>query len=173
MKKIFVALFTLVSVSAFSLNLNIGLNMNQGSFNLKNGAKYDYERTTLGLQAELTQGFIIGDLGAGISYEPGYVLKDGLSSEFGAMPMYLIGRVNLFPVAIKPYLAVKVGTTLYNGGRNLVFDLKDGEFYAIAFGVTLIDMLQAEATYSIRTATLVDTSVTNSVVSLSLSYNMF
>lgn len=172
MKKIFVALFTLVSVSAFSLNLNIGVNMNQGSLDFKNGAKYDYEGSNFGVQAELTQGFIIGDLGAGISYEPGYKL-DGTSSEFTAMPMYLIGRVNLFPIAIKPYFAVKVGKTLYSGEKNFVYNLEDGEFYAAAFGVTLINMLQAEAMYSIRTATFGNTDVTNSVVSLSVSYNMF
>lgn len=170
MKKIFVALFTLVSVSAFSLNLNIGVNMNQGSYDLQNGAKNDFDGSNFGIQAELTQGFIIGDLGAGISYEPGYKVTN-TNKEFTAMPMYLIGRVNLFPIAIKPYLAAKVGKTLYSGEKNVT--IEDGEYYAAAFGITLINMLQAEAMYSIRTGAEGNTDVRNSVVSLSVSYNMF
>lgn len=172
MKKIILGLFTLMSISAFGLNLNIGVNANTGSaytldgISLKEGTKFD--DPVYGVQLELTQGFIIGDLGVGMSYEPGY--KVG-AAEFNQMPVYVIGKVYLFPLVVKPYFAVKVGQTMYSGD----YDLDNGFFYSASIGLTLIDMLQAEASYSVRqydfTGNTVDSAF--AITSLSLSYNLF
>jgi hypothetical protein len=165
MKKLLIALFTLTSLSAFGLNISLGVNSNTGSWGKRDGLtvknKTDYKDTVIGIQAEATQGFLIGDLGVGISYEPGY---ERGSLEFDQMPMYLIGRLNLFPVGVKPYIAVKVGKVEYSG------DVDDSDdYYALAAGITLINSLQAEASYSYRG----DEDAGSGIMTISLSYIVF
>ena len=166
MKKLLVALFTLTSLSAFGLNISLGVNSNSGSYGERDGLtvknKTDYKDTVIGIQAEATQGFLIGDLGVGISYEPGY--KIGNNYEFDQMPMYLIGRLNLFPVGVKPYLAVKVGKVDYSGDRS-----GSDDYYALAGGLTLINSLQAEASYSFRG----NSDNGSGIMTISLSYIVF
>lgn len=179
MKKIILGLFTLMSISAFGLNVNIGVNGNQGTFYKIDQdvippklVEKDFDGITYGVQLEVTQGFIIGDLGVGASYEPNYKLK-GDSRELTQMPVYIIGRINLFPILVKPYFAAKVGKTFYSGDLSDDFDKDNGYYYAAALGLTLIDMLQAEASYSFRTVEIDSDTQTSGIMSLSLSYNLF
>lgn len=172
MKKLLLIVFALTSLSAFGLNLNIGINSNSGSIGRKDGLRVknstDFDKNVLGVQAEITQNFIIGEFGAGISFEPGYKLETG-GDKFNQMPMYLLGRVNLFPVGVRPYVVGKVGKTAYSGDRKI----DDGNYYAIGAGVTLIGMLQVEANYSLRDGKIGNQKVQSKIVSLSLSYNIF
>lgn len=165
MKKLLLALFTITSLSAFGLNISLGVNSNTGSYGERSGIqvknKTDFDNTVIGIQAEATQGFLIGDLGVGISYEPGYEIGN---TKFDQMPMYLIGRLNLFPVGVKPYIAVKVGKVEYSGDVS-----GDDDYYAIAGGLTLINSLQAEASYSYRG----DEDKGYGIMSISLSYIVF
>lgn len=173
MKKLLLIVFALTSLSAFGLSLNLGINSNTGSRGIKDGLSLksdtDYDGAVLGVQAEITQGFILGEIGAGVSFEPGYKIK-GSNDKFNQMPMYLLGRINLFPVGVKPYIVGKFGKVTYSGDDD---GLDAGNYYAIGAGVTLIGMLQVEGNYSIREGKIGSTEYLSQIVSLSLSYNLF
>jgi len=172
MKKLLLIVFALTSLSAFGLSLNLGINSNTGSIGIKDGFSLkndtDYDGAVLGVQAEITQGFILGEIGAGVSFEPGYKTK-GSNNKVNQMPMYLLGRINLFPVGVKPYIVGKFGKVSYSGDTTM----DDGNYYAIGAGVTLIGMLQVEGNYSIREGKIGSTEFLSQIVSLSLSYNLF
>lgn len=180
MKKILMLLCAtvLLTVNAYAvpvLSLAVGGNLNSGEVTVDSGGgefDYDYDGQNVGIQAELTADLLIAEVGAGISYEPGYKIK-GTSTEFDAMPVYLLAKMQLFPVVIEPYLVAKVGTVKYLNEKPSGVNFDDGKFYALGAGVQLLDQLQVEALYSIRKNDVGSHDYTHKVFSISASYIVF
>lgn len=174
MKKLWIVISLLTTFTfSYGYSLNLGVNINQGDIEFKDGStqKYDFDGQTIGVQLELTQDLLLGEVGAGISIENDYELK-GTNSSFRAMPIYLIGKFYVFPVAVKPYLVAKLGKIMYSNVTNMD-DMKDGEFYALGAGITLVDTVQVEALYSLRKNDYgADEKATSKVFTISASYNI-
>lgn len=177
MKRIILLAFALMSLNAFALSVNIGASMQQARyvdttniFKVATGTSQgtDYDNPVYALNVEVTQGFIIGEVGLGASYEQGY--KRGTDS-FDAIPVYGLVRLNLFPIAIKPYVNVKYGTTIYT---NVVgADMKGGEYISLGLGVTVLDTLQIEGSLNANKATRNGTEMINGSYGVTLRYNTF
>lgn len=171
MKKIII-LMVLLSYGAMALDFNIGLNVNNGDIKFSNDSKtYDFEDRTLGIQFELTQSFVYGELGIGASYEDKYKLES-IPGSFIAIPVYGLAKVYVFPIAIKPYLVAKGGIISLHGENN-IDDLTEGKYYAAGLGVKLLGTLNLEGLYSYREMEVGGSKARSGIYSLNLSFNVF
>ena len=177
MKKILLLAFTIVSLNAFALSVNIGASYTQpryvdstNIFDVVTGSSKgnDYDAPVYAANLEVTQGFVIGEVGLGASYEQGY--KRG-TEQFDAIPVYGLVRLNLFPIAIKPYVNAKYGTTLYTKKVNT--DITGGQYLSLGVGLTVLDSLQVEGNLSANESTRNGTKMYNGSYGLSFRYVAF
>lgn len=141
MKRILISLFLLTSLSSFALDthLRVGVMTTTTSYNKEDNSFEGYAPT---VGVELTQSLLLFDFGAGIAYNG--KMK---GSEIGTVPAYLLAKWNIIPVAVKPYLVAKIGTTLYTQ-ESVTFSNPDGRlYYGIGAGIEL-SPLQLELLYS-------------------------
>ena len=163
MKKIIFLVFTVMTLNAFAISLSVGGGMHIGGkyvtekpnqFEL--AALYlgftpsslenkvgDFQSSVPFINLEVTQGLVIGEVGAGVSYEQGYERADGVS--YNAIPVYGLVKLNLFPILIKPYIAAKYGTIIYNGLQG-VTSIEKPVFYSLGLGITVAGKITVEAT---------------------------
>lgn len=174
MKKIMILAFAVLSLNAFALSVTVGASYVQpryvdssNIFNVVTGSSKgnDYDSSVLAANVEVTQGFVIGEVGAGASYEKGY--KRG-SEEFDAIPVYGLLRINLFPIAIKPYVNAKYGTVIYTNKKNT--DISGGQYLNLGLGLTVIDTLQIEGNLSANEATRNGNKMYNGSYGVTLRY---
>lgn len=142
MKKLLLGLLLFGStVSTFSFDSFIRAGILSGASSY-NGQEKTFEHYAPTLSAEITQDFLLADIGAGIAYN-----GKTNGSEINTVPVYLIARWNLLPVFFEPYIAVKYGTTLYTSD-DVNYSNPDGKrYYGIGAGINF-DVLQAELLYS-------------------------
>ena len=141
MKKLLCIIFLAFSVNALALegHLRLGATTLTNSYNHESGTFEDYA-PTFGFEA--TQGFLIGDFGAGIAYNG----KVG-DSEISTVPVYLLARLNLLPVFFEPYIVLKGGSVLRTD-EDVNGSSPDGKAYiAGGFGIET-DPFQVELLYS-------------------------
>ena len=180
MKKLLLIAFAVLSLNAFALSVNVGASYQKSSFTTDTGLfdavsggsnVHDYDDPVLAVNVELTQGFILGEIGAGASYEQGYKY-DALGIEYDAVPVYGILKINLFPIGIKPYVSAKYGTILYLNQKGI--DLDNGQYLSVGLGVTLIDTLQLEGSLNAnKTKDASGTDIVNGSYGLTLRYNTY
>ena len=123
MKKLLLIAMAVLSLNAFALSVNVGASYQEAAYTYDTGifdaisgsGKVDYDDPILAVNVEVTQGLVIGEIGAGASFEQGY--KHG-SESFDAIPVYGLLKINLFPIGVKPYLTAKYGTTFYVNEKN-------------------------------------------------------
>lgn len=176
MKKLLLIAMAVLSLNAFALSVNVGASYQEAAYTCDTGifdaisgsGKVDYDDPILAVNVEVTQGLVIGEIGAGASYEQGY--KDG-SESFDAIPVYGLLKVNLFPIGIKPYLTAKYGTTFYVNEKNV--DMKGGQNLSIGAGITLVDTLQLEGTLNASKAEKNGVDIVSGSYGLTLRYNTF
>ncbi|MBC2857111.1 hypothetical protein H3N56_11770 [Cetobacterium sp. 2A] len=141
MKKIMLALFLTISMMSFSLDghLRFGGVTNANSYN-KSDNEFDNYSPTFGL--EVTQSFLLFDLGAGITHN-----RKISGTDISTTPAYLLARWNIIPIVIKPYIVAKVGKDIYTR-ENASGNIKGKEYYAAGVGMNF-SVLQAELLYSV------------------------
>lgn len=141
MKKLLCILFVALSINAMALegHLKLGATTLTNSYNSESGTFEDYAPT---FGFELTQGFIIGDFGAGIAYN-----KAVGDTEISTVPVYLLARLNLLPIFFEPYIVLKGGSILETE-EDAKGSSPDGKAY-LAGGVGVeLDPFQVEILYS-------------------------
>ncbi|MEG0069715.1 hypothetical protein [Cetobacterium sp.] len=167
MKKGILALFLLGASSAFALDAHVrfGAITNANSYNKEDKTFENYAPTA---SLELTQTLLLADVGVGIAY-------NGKTSgtDIETVPAYGLVKMNLFPIAIKPYIVGKAGKVLYT--RDSVSRSNpDGDyFYGAGIGMDIFS-LQGEVLYSV---TKIDGDRRGNddlkQVSFTLGYNFF
>lgn len=141
MKKLILALFCALSLTSLAVDghLRVGGITGTNSYNHESGSFKDYA-PTFGFEA--TQGFLIGDFGAGIAYNG----KVG-DTDIATVPVYLVAKWNLLPVFFEPYITMKYGRVLATS-EDVKGSSPDGKaYYAGGFGVET-DPFQVELLYS-------------------------
>ncbi len=169
MKRLIIFLL-LITSATYSLDINFGINYNRGNLKLNNNF-VDYEGGVYGAQFELRQNLLIFDLGLGIAYENSYELK-GTGEKFDSIPIYASTRIYLFPIAIKPYIALKGGFIKFSGEENIVFT-GDGEYYAVGLGIKLLGKLELEGLYTYRKLDISNEKIESNLYTISISYEIF
>ena len=163
MKKIILLVFSVLTLNLFAISVSVGGGMHIGgtyvtekpnAFELAalyvgmtpdslKGKVHDFESSVPFINVEVTQGLVIGDIGVGASYEQGYKRADGIS--YDAIPVYGIVKLNVFPILIKPYIAAKYGTILYQNVKG-TSKIENPVFYSLGLGVTLAGKITVEGT---------------------------
>lgn len=141
MKKILLVLLVALSTATFAIDshVRIGALTNAKDYgNEDAGSSY---APVVGL--EVTQSFIVFDIGAGAQYN-GEV--DG--TDMATAPVYGLVRWNIIPIGIKPYLVAKAGKMMYSSDGKSGSDAEGDDFYGAGVGVN-VSNLQVEALYSI------------------------
>lgn len=156
MKKLAVSLFFLFSMYSFAFDghLRLGTITNTNSYDKEQG--FEHYAPTIGF--ELTQSFIVADLGVGVAY-------NGKNAGAEIVPGYLVARWNVIPILIKPYVVAKVGKVVSTNP-------KGDYYYGAGIGMNFA-MLQGELLYSI---TKIDDSRKDDQLkqlSLVLGYKLF
>lgn len=164
MKKIIFLVFSLMSLNALAISVSLGGGMHVGgtyvtekpnAFELAalyvgmtpdslEGKVHDFQGSVPFINLEVTQGLVIGEVGVGASYEQGYEREDGIT--YDAIPVYGIVKLNVFPILIKPYIAAKYGTILYQNVKGTTSEFKSPVFYSLGLGVTLAGKVTVEGT---------------------------
>lgn len=164
MKKIIFLVFSLMTLNAFAISVSVGGGMHVGgtyvtekpnAFELAalyvgmtpdslDGKVHDFQSSVPFINVEVTQGLVIGEVGVGASYEQGYERADGIS--YDAIPVYGVVKLNIFPILIKPYIAAKYGTVLYQNVEGTTNEFKSPVFYSLGVGVTLAGKVTVEGT---------------------------
>lgn len=170
MKKLLV--FALLSLNILALDFYVGLNANVDAteWNPKatNIQKKEYKDEVYGLTVELTQAIPFVELGLGLGYEPEYKYAN---YSFDVMPVYGLAKFNLFPLGVKPYVVAKYGKTVYEEVKGA--DMKDGAYYSVGLGITLLKKLQVEGAYSLSTGKKDGADLNLTKGSIALRYNVF
>ena len=164
MKKIIFLVFTLVTLNAFAISVSVGGGMHVGGTYVTekpdtlelaqlyvgmtpsslDGKVHDFQSSVPFINVEVTQGLVIGEVGVGASYEQGYEREDGIT--YDAIPVYGIVKLNIFPILIKPYIAAKYGTILYQNVKGTSSEFESPIFYSLGLGVTLAGKITVEGT---------------------------
>lgn len=141
MKKLLLLMLLLISTLSFSIDtyLRIGINGNTRSYENKN--KFEDYSPSIGL--EISQNFLIFDIGAGIQYN-----HKASGVGISTTPAYLLARWNIIPIFVKPYLVAKLGGSIYSRENLNNNDVEAGLYYGAGVGMN-ISFLQAELLYSI------------------------
>lgn len=170
MKKLLV--FALLSLNILALDFYVGVNANAGATEWNPKAtkieKKEYKDEVYGLTVELTQAIPFVELGLGLGYEPEYKYDN---YSFDVMPVYGLAKFNLFPLGVKPYVVAKYGKTVYEEVKGV--DLKDGAYYSVGLGITLLKKLQVEGAYSLSTGKKNGADLNLTKGSIALRYNLF
>ena len=170
MKKLLV--FALLSLNILALDFYVGVNANVDAteWNPKatNIQKKEYKDEVYGLTVELTQAIPFVELGLGLGYEPEYKYDN---YSFDVMPVYGLAKFNLFPLGVKPYVVAKYGKTVYEEQKNVT--MKDGAYYSVGLGITLLKKLQVEGAYSLSTGKKGGADLNLTKGSIALRYNVF
>lgn len=177
MKKfLLVLVFSVISLNALALDLWVKGGVIEGT----GSKKMEDPGYTAGL--ELSQG-ILGfvDLGAGVAYNGNLKFdtdssSDGKNMGYDLMPVYAFAKLNIIPVAIKPYLVARLGANIvvndstdYNSG---VSKADDGVYGAVGIGIEISSSFQGELLYSVSEVKNNPTGNDNvEMVSLTLGYN--
>lgn len=141
MKKLLLILLVVFSTATFAIDshVRIGALTNAEDYgNEDAGSSY---APIVGL--EVTQSFLIFDIGAGVQYN-GEV--DG--TDMATAPVYGLVRWNIIPVGVKPYLVAKAGKMMYSDDGRSGSDAEGDDFYGAGVGIN-VSNLQVEALYSI------------------------
>jgi len=164
MKKIIILAFALLSLNVFAVSVSVGGGVHAGgtyvsekpnAFELAalyvgmtpkslDGKVHDFKGAVPFVNVEVTQGLVIGDIGVGASYEQGYEREDGIT--YDAVPVYGIVKLNLFPILVKPYIAAKFGTVLYQNVEGTTSTFESPVFYSLGVGLTLAGKITVEGT---------------------------
>lgn len=165
MKKIILLTFAVLSLNAFAIGISVGGGVHVGGTyvtekpnafelaalyvgitpNSLEGKVHDFQKSVPFVNVEVTQGLVIGDIGVGVSYEQGYEREDGIT--YDAIPIYGLVKLNLFPILVKPYLAAKYGTILYQNVEGTTSEFDSPMFYSLGVGLTLAGKITVEGTF--------------------------
>lgn len=170
MKKLLV--FALLSLNILALDFYVGVNANVDTKEWNPKAtkieKKEYKDEVYGLTVELTQAIPFVELGLGLGYEPEYTLDN---TSFDIMPVYGLAKFNLFPIGVKPYVVAKYGKAVYEETKGVT--MKDGAYYSVGLGLTLLKKLQVEGAYSLSTGKKDGNDLNLTKASIALRYNVF
>jgi hypothetical protein len=89
------------------------------------------------------------------------------------MPVYIMGRFNLFPIIFKPYVVYKYGINRIEehsgfGGANI----ESGDYWAVGLGIDVYNFL-GELTYQNSTMEIGSHSETLSQIQLTIGVKIF
>lgn len=142
MKKILTLILVIVmGTMTFAIDsyIRVGAISGVASYNKEEKAFSHYAPV---LGAEVTQGFLFADVGAGIAFNG----KTG-GSDIGTIPVYLVARITPIPIIFEPYLTLKYGTTLITDESVGNSNPEGKGYYGIGIGANFTS-LQVEALYS-------------------------
>lgn len=134
--------FLALSTSMFALDgiVKFGFASNAGAYN---GRSKSFESYAPNLAAEIRQGFVLGEVGAGIAYH-GKVGDTGIAN----VPVYALLKWNVLPILpVKPYIVGKVGRVLKTNEDVKGSDPSGRGYYGVGAGIEVMD-LEVEAMYS-------------------------
>ncbi|MDK4469424.1 hypothetical protein [Fusobacterium necrophorum] len=134
--------FLALSGSLFAIDgvVKFGFVSNAGAYN---GRSKSFENYAPNLAAEIRQGFVLGEVGAGIAYN-GKVGNTGIAT----VPVYGLLKWNVLPVLpIKPYIVGRVGRILKTNEDVRGSDPSGRGYYTVGAGMEIMN-LEVEASYS-------------------------
>ncbi len=137
MKKLLLGALAVLSLNAFALEgtLKLGGTTAASTFDTEKS----FSKYAPSVAFEVTQGFVIADLGVGIGYNG----KTGVN-DVAVVPAYALAKIKLFPVLVEPYFVAKVGTTLHTSSNN---NVDADAYYGAGFGVEF-PLVDAEILYT-------------------------
>jgi len=134
--------FLALSSSLFAIDgvVRFGFASNAGAYNSRSKS---FENYAPNLSAEIRQGFILGEVGAGIAYNG----KVG-NTDISTIPVYALLKWNILPVLpVKPYIVGKVGRVLKTNEDVKGSDPSGRGYYAVGAGIEIMNW-EVEASYS-------------------------
>lgn len=140
MKKLLLILLLALSTVTFSLDAHLRLGITTDSNRYQDEDRFTNYSPTAGL--EVTQSLLFLNVGAGAQY---YHKVNG--SDVSTLPVYALAKWNIFPIAIKPYLVTKAGTTVYTKDDRTGSDAEGKGFFGVGVGAD-VSNLQVEALYT-------------------------
>ncbi len=132
-------LFILLGINLLGFDLRIVLEYPALGYGLDSSFKddvpfwdeYNYEmKQTLNFGLEIAQDLHFGEIGVGALFEEEY--SSGIES-FGAVPVYVKGKIYVLPTYYQPYLTASIGQVYYISEKNV--DMEDGRLFSFGLGV--------------------------------------
>ena len=129
---------------------------------------------TLGVELGVNLGYLT--IGGGIHYNNQLDFSDaskGVDGSIRNMPIYIMGRFNLFPIIFKPYVVYKYGINRvedYSGFGGATID--HGDYWAVGLGIDVYNFL-GELTYQNSTMDIGSHSETLSQLQLTIGVKIF